>query len=108
MVPLYAIDGKTSAIGAFGAAWNDVKAQYWRVFGALILLGLACGAVTLFTLGFGTFVAAPVQVLGTVFIYRWISEYGQTGQAGQMPGQAGGPAQPYQHPEQPGGYMSMY
>lgn len=99
MVPLYAIDGKTSAIGAFGAAWHDVKAQYWRVFGALFLLGIACMALVFFTLGVGGYVALPVEVLGIVFIYRWISEYGK----------AGNPAgQPYQHPEQPGGYMSMY
>ena len=99
MVPLYAIDGKTSAIGAFGAAWHDVKAQYWRVFGALFLLGIACMALVFFTLGAGGIVALPVEVLGIVFIYRWISEYGK----------AGNPAgQPYQHPEQPGGYMSMY
>ena len=106
MVPLYAIDGKTSAIGAFGAAWHDVKAQYWRVFGALFLLGIACMALVFFTLGAGGIVAGPIQVLGIVFIYRWISEYGK---AGQATGPAGNPAgQPYQHPEQPGGYMSMY
>lgn len=106
MVPLYAIDGKTSAIGAFGAAWHDVKAQYWRVFGALFLLGIACMALVFFTLGVGGYVALPVEVLGIVFIYRWISEYGK---AGQATGPAGNPAgQPYQHPEQPGGYMSMY
>ena len=106
MVPLYAIDGKTSAIGAFGAAWHDVKAQYWRVFGALFLLGIACMAFVFFTFGVGGYVALPVEVLGIVFIYRWISEYGK---AGQATGPAGNPAgQPYQHPEQPGGYMSMY
>lgn len=105
MVPLYAIDGKTSAIGAFGAAWHDVKAQYWRVFGALFLLGIACMALVFFTIGFGGIVAMPVEVLGIVFIYRWISEYGK---AGQATGPADNPGQPYQHPEQPGGYMSMY
>lgn len=108
MVPLYAIDGKTSAIGAFGAAWHDVKAQYWRVFGALFLLGIACFALVIFTIGFGGIVAGPVQVLGIVFIYRWISEYGKAGNPGHTPGPAANPGQPYQHPEQPGGYMSMF
>lgn len=101
MIPLYAIDEKTSATGAFAAAFNDVKANYWRVFGALILVGLVCMGITLFTLGFGAIIAAPVQALATVFIYRWISDRGESAQYGLQ-------GQPYQHPEQPGGYMSMY
>lgn len=101
MIPLYAIDEKTSATGAFAAAFNDVKANYWRVFGALILIGLVSMGITLLTLGFGAIIAAPLQVLSTVFVYRWISDRGETAQYAAQ-------GQPYQHPEQPGGYMSMY
>lgn len=100
MIPLYAIDEKTTATGAFAAAWNDVKANYWRVFGALLLVGLVCVGIVLFTIGFGAIIAAPIQVLATVFIYRWISEHGQTAQSTPQ-------SQTFQHPEQDG-YMSMY
>ena len=106
LVPYYAIDGKTSPVGALSAAWKDVKAQYWQVFGAIILLSLACGAIAFFTLGFGVFIVAPVQILGTVFVYRWISEHGSTSQGTTSAGTA--PGNNYGHPEQPGGYMSMY
>lgn len=111
MIPLYAIDGKTSATGAFAAAWNDVKAHYWRVLGAIVLVGLLSLALVVFTLGFGLIIVAPLQVLAYVFIYRWISEYGHAGLSAQNT------AQPYQHPEnpqnpqnpgEPGGYMTMY
>ena len=108
MIPLYAIDGKTSAAGAFGAAWRDVKAQYWQVLGAIILLSLACMGLMLVTIGFAGIIVGPVQVLGLVFIYRWVSEGGSAGQAGPDAGYSGAPGQSYQHPEQPGGYMSMY
>lgn len=101
MIPLYAVDGKTTATGAFAAGWNDVKANYWRVFGALLLVGLVSAGITIFTLGLGALVAAPAQVLASVFVYRWISDHGETAEA--APG-----GQPYQHPEAPGGYMSMY
>lgn len=90
-IPLYAIDGKASATGAFSAAINDIKPQYWRVLGAVLLLGIAVAAVNFITGGFAGIITAPVQVLGTVFIYRWIS---------------GGSQQPQQ--QQPDGYMSMY
>ena len=106
LVPYYAIDGKTSPVGAFSAAWKDVKAQYWQVFGAIILLNLACMAIAFFTLGFGVFIVAPVQILGTVFVYRWVSEHGSTSQSNPSAGTA--PGNTYGHPEQPGGYMSMY
>ncbi len=119
MIPLYAIDGRTTATGAFAAAWNDVKANYGRVFGALILLGIVCGAISLFTFFLGMIIAIPVQLLGTVFIYRWISEYGHASLSAQNPAQnpAQQATQPYQHPENqnpqnpedPGsGYMTMY
>lgn len=108
IIPLYAIDRKTSAIGAFGAAWKDVKAQYWQVLGALILTNLAMMVIVMVTFGFGALVIAPVQILATVFIYRWISEHGSTSQSGPGAGPNAGPGQPYQNPGQPGGYMSMY
>ncbi|WP_087117382.1 hypothetical protein [Corynebacterium urinipleomorphum] len=101
MIPLYAVDGKTTAAGAFAAGWNDVKANYWRVFGALLLVGLVTAGITIFTLGLGALIAAPAQVLASVFVYRWISDHGETAEAALQ-------SQPYQHPEQPGGYMSMY
>lgn len=101
MIPMYAIDEKTSATGAFAAAWNDVKPNYWRVFGALLLAGLVAMGITIFTIGFGGIIAALLQVLTTVFVYRWISDRGESAQSAPL-------GQPYQHPEQPGGYMSMY
>ena len=56
--------------------------------------------------GFGFFIVGPVQILGTVFVYRWISEHGSTSQGTPSAGTA--PGNNYGHPEQPGGYMSMY
>lgn len=90
MIPYYAIDGKTSVTGAFKAAVDDVKPQYFNVLGAMLLLYIVAFFLAIFTLGFGVFIAVPVVLLGKVFIYRWIS------------------SEPRTAPEQPTGYMSMY
>ena len=96
MIPLYAYDRRTNATGAFKAAWQDVKPQYGRVLGALILVGIVTILIIVFTLGFGFIIAQPFQILAITFIYRWISAYRDA------------PQQAPQHPEAPGGYMSMY
>lgn len=90
MIPLYAIDGRTSATGAFGAAFKDVKANYWPVLGALILIGLLAGVANNITQGFSALIFTPVTTLVAVFLYRWI-----TNRNTEMP------------PQQDG-YMSMY
>lgn len=91
LVPLYVIDGRTNAVGAFKAAWNDLKPNYWQVFGAMILVGIVSFMMMIFTFFLATIIAMPFQIIAYVFIYRWISE-----------------DKPQQEPEQPSGYMTMY
>lgn len=73
MVPFYAIEGKTGPFGAFKQAWTDVKANYWQVFGALILLAIVNVGIYFVSMGLAVIVITPVSVLGHVFIYKWIS-----------------------------------
>lgn len=73
MVPLYAIEGKAGPFGAFKRAWIDVKANYWQVFAAIILLGIVNIGIYFVSMGLGVFIVTPVSVLGQVFIYKWIS-----------------------------------
>ena len=89
LIPLYAIDGRTSVTGAFSAAYNDIKPNYWRVFGALALVGLITGAASSITSGLASLIMTPVSVLVAVFVYRWISTR-------------------HEQPVQQDGYMSMY
>ena len=89
LIPLYAIDGRTSVTGAFSAAYNDIKPNYWRVFGALALVGLITGAASSITSGLSSLILTPVSVLVAVFVYRWISTR-------------------HEQPVQQDGYMSMY
>lgn len=89
LIPLYAIDGRTSATGAFSAAFNDVKASYWRVLGALVVVGLISTIASSITQGLSSIIMAPVTALVSVFVYRWISDR-------------------HEQPVQQDGYMSMY
>jgi len=89
LIPLYAIDGRTSATGAFSAAFNDVKANYWRVLGALVVVGLISTIASSITQGLSSIIMAPVTALVSVFVYRWISDR-------------------HEQPVQQDGYMSMY
>lgn len=97
MIPFYVYDGRTNAGGAVKMAWQDVKPHFWPVFGAMLLVGLMCGALGFVTFGLGAFLAPPLQTLAYVFMYRWISAHRD------QPNQAGP-----QNPESPSGYMSMY
>lgn len=89
VIPLYAIDGRTSVTGAFSAAINDIKPQYWRVFGALALVGLISIVASSITQGLSSLIMSPVTALVSVFVYRWISTR-------------------HEQPTQQDGYMSMY
>lgn len=91
LIPLYVIDGRETAVGAFKAAWNDLKPNYWQVLAAMILVGIVSFMLVVFTLFLATIIALPFQMIAYVFIYRWISE-----------------DKPQQEPEQPSGYMTMY
>lgn len=89
LIPLYAIDGRTNAVGAFSAAFNDIKPHYWRVLGAMVVIGVISGLLVSFTSGVSSLIMAPVTALVSVFVYRWISDR-------------------HEQPVQQDGYMSMY
>ncbi|MBG6122880.1 hypothetical protein [Corynebacterium aquatimens] len=110
MIPWYAVDGKTSAVDAFKAAWEDVKPHYWRILLAFIAMGFISILLVIFTLGLGVLVVMPVITLFEAFIYRWISSHrdgvGAAPGVGQAPGYGaaapGYPQQPQAGYPQPG------
>lgn len=93
VVPLYVLDRRTDAIGAFKAAFEDVKPHYWMILGIQIVLSIMVFFGGLFTLGLGLIALVPAMMMAEIFIYRWISEHRGEPQAAGAFGQAGYPQQ---------------
>lgn len=99
LVPFYALDGRTDALGAFKAAWDDIKPHFWRLVLTVLIYSFVTLAGVVLTLGLGLLVFVPYSCIVLAFVYRWISAHRDT------PQQA---AQYQQYPDAQGGYTSMY
>lgn len=106
-VPLYVLDRRTDALGAFKAAFEDVKPHYWMILGLQIVFSIIVFFGGIFTLGLGLIALVPAMMMAEIFIYRWISEHRGEPQAVGAIGQGSYDASAYGQQNYQGGYQAQ-
>lgn len=75
LIPMYAIDGRTNALGAFKAALKDATPHYLQILLVTLPISYLAYRTVFFTLTIGLPIFLPVACLVYVFIYRWVSAH---------------------------------